>query len=64
LGIIISLLTQLPSLIAAGQATVELFGSIRSMVQEDRSLTTDERAKIEALIDEKMAIVNDTSRDI
>lgn len=64
MNLFLGMLSRLPDWIAAGEATIGLFQRIREMVRDDRSLTPEEREKIEALIAEKMAVVNDTSRDL
>lgn len=59
-----ALLPLLPRLIEAGVATFGAYQKIREMIDEDRSLTADERAQLEAMIAADEARVNDTSRDV
>lgn len=63
-AIALELIPLIPSLIRAGEATFETWQRIERAIREDRSLTADERAQLEALIAEKKAIVDDTSRDV
>lgn len=64
LAIALELIPLIPSLIRAGEVGFEIYGRIEKAIREDRSLTADERAQLEALIAEKKAIVDDTSRDV
>ena len=54
----------IPGLIQAGLATYETFAKVKTLVDEDRSLTPDERAQLEAMIAERQAVLNDTTRDV
>lgn len=63
-AIALELIPLIPSLIKAGEATFGIWNRISTAIKEDRSLTDDERAQLEALIAQKMAIVDDTSRDV
>lgn len=59
-----ALIPLIPGWIEAGVATYGLFQKIRTMIDEDRSLTAAERAQLEQMIATDEARVNDTSRDV
>lgn len=63
-AILTSFIPLIPDLIKAGIVTYEAFEKTRALIVEDRSLTPDERAELEALIAERQAVLNDTSRDV
>lgn len=68
MGAIAALLTQLipliPGLIQAGSAGIDLWDKVKRIRDEDRSMSDEERAQVDALIAENMAAINDTSRDV
>lgn len=59
-----ALLPLLPRLIETGIATVDAFSKVKTLIDEDRSLTPDERADLEAKILEAQNRLHDTSRDV
>lgn len=58
------ILALLPQLVNAGIVTVDAVSKIKSLISEDRSMTPEERAELEAKIAEREAVLNDTSRDV
>ncbi len=63
-ALLASFIPLIPGLIKAGITTYETFAKVKDLIAEDRSLTGDERAQLEAMIAERQAVLNDTTRDV
>lgn len=53
----------IPGLIELGIETFETYSKVKTLIDEDRSMTPEERAQLETMIAEQQAIVRGTSRD-
>lgn len=55
---------RIPGWIQAGEATVELYENVMTVIRENRPPSSAEWDKLEADIAKQQAIVRDTSRDV
>lgn len=54
----------IPGLVKAGVVAWDVVGKVRQLYEEDRAMTPDERANLEAMIIDVEARIDDTSRDV
>jgi hypothetical protein len=64
LQLLLTIVPLIPKMIAAGEATVDLYAKVRQVIAENRSPDHAEWDELEAMIQRDQAVVRDTSRDI
>lgn len=63
-ALIAGFLPLIPGLVKAGIVTWDVVGRVRTLYEEDRSMTPEERTQLEAQIAEVEARIDDTSKDV
>ncbi len=64
LQLLLTIVPLIPKLIEAGQATVDLYSKVQTVIDENRSPDQAEWDELEAMIARDQKAVRDTSRDV